>query len=171
MRKLLLLGVLLISQVNFAQYQFRFLDLEYFTLSTSIDPTSSIKEKGLDIVGEGEVVAGFFYAKLGAESFSVLTGGYKDVHAGLGLNFTSGYFNEVRYYAGIRSAVVFRDSGFRWNPGLEAGIDYNLGNNYFVGLRSTLDKRYDQEILGWKPELKFSGFVRLGYKWDYHPRR
>lgn len=170
MRKLLVLGFLLISQINFAQYQFRFIDYEYFTISTSIDPTSSIKEKGLDILGEVEYV-GKVYAKLGVESFSVLTGGYTDFHGAVGLNFTSGYFNKVRYYVGLREAIVWRSTGHMVNFGGEAGIDYNINDHMFVGLRSTLDKRYDQEIFGWNPELKFSGFVRLGYKWDYRPRR
>lgn len=167
MRKLLLVAVLLIIQATFAQgARFRFIDYEYFTISTSIDPTSSINEKGLDIVGEIEYV-GPVYAKLGVESFSVLTGGYTDFHGGVGVNFTSGYFNKIRYYVGVREAIVWRSTGYMANFGGEAGIDYNIGEHMFVGLRSTLDKRYDQEIFGWEPELKVSGFIRLGYKWDY----
>ena len=169
MRKLLLVAILLIAQPTFAQDGFRFNDIEYFTVSTSIDPTSSIKEKGLDIVGEIEYV-GLIYAKVGIESFSKLTGGYQDIHYGVGLNFTSGYFNTLRYYVGWRQAKVDRDGGWRINHGVEAGIDYNASEHFFVGLRATVDKRYDQEILGWTPETKFSGFVRLGYKWDYKPR-
>lgn len=169
MRKLLLVGILLIAQATFAQSGFRFNDIEFFAISTSIDPTSSIKEKGLDIVGEIEY-NGLIYAKVGFESFSKLTGGYQDIHYGIGLNFTSGYFNKLRYYIGFRQARVVRDNTWRINHGLEAGINYNINEHLFVGLRSTLDKRYDQEIFGWKPETKFSGFVTLGYKWDYKPR-
>lgn len=77
MKKLLLLLVLvLVKQVSFAQDGFRFLDKQYFNISTSIDPTSSIKEQGLDVVGELEFV-GPIYAKIGVESFSKLTGGIK----------------------------------------------------------------------------------------------
>lgn len=114
MRKLLLVAILLIAQPTFAQDGFRFNDIEYFTVSTSIDPTSSIKEKGLDIVGEIEYV-GLIYAKVGIESFSKLTGGYQDIHYGVGLNFTSGYFNTLRYYVGFRQARVVRDNTWRIN--------------------------------------------------------
>lgn len=178
MKNLVLLALLLIAQSNFAQ-GFRFIDKEYFTLSTSIDPTSSIKEDGLDVVGEIEYV-GVVYAKFGFESFSALTGGYQDLHYGVGLNFTSGYFDTLRYYIGFRQARVVREDVFqgeltgvkawRIDNGLEAGIDYNINDNLFIGLRSTLDRRNDQEILDWTPETKFSGFIRLGYKWDYKPR-
>jgi hypothetical protein len=169
MKKLLLLVLVLVAQSSFAQDGFRFIDREYFTASASIDPTSSIKEHGLDIVGELEYV-GIIYAKIGVESFSKLTGGYQDIHYGIGLNFTSGYFDTLRYYVGIRQAKVDRDGGWKLNNGLEAGIDYNVNDDLFIGLRSTLDKRHDQEIFGWTPELKFSGFVRLGYKWNCKPR-
>lgn len=171
MKKLLVVGFLLIACLSFAQPpRFRFMDKEYFTVGVSIDPSSSFKEKGLDIVPEIEYV-GPIYAKIGFESFSVLQGGYKDVHFGIGANFTSGYNHTFRYYIGTRHAIVFRDGGYAWNQGLEAGIDYNLTDNFFVGLRSTLDKRNEQKIIfGWEPETKFSGFVRLGYKWDYKPR-
>ena len=45
--------------------------IEFFTLSTSVDPTSSFKEKGIDFVAEIEY-AGSIYVKIGIESFSVL---------------------------------------------------------------------------------------------------
>lgn len=169
MKKLLLVTLMLITQATFAQAPyFRFNDIEFFTASTSIDPTSSIKENGLDVVGELEY-AGLIYAKVGFESFSVLYQGYKDFHYGIGLNFTSGYFNKLRYYVGFRQARVVRDNTWRINQGLEAGIDYNLNEHLFIGLRSTLDKRNDQEIQdsNLKPEIKLSGFIRLGYKWYY----
>ncbi len=170
MKKLLvLLGLLLITQTNFAQNGFRFNHIEFFAISTSIDPTSSVKENGLDIVGEIEY-DGPIYAKVGFESFSALTGGYYDFHYGIGLNFTSGYFNKLRYYVGFRQARVVRADTWRLVNGLEAGINYNINEHLFIGLRATLDKRNDQEIFGWKPETKFSGFITLGYKWDYKPR-
>lgn len=169
MKNVFLLGLILVTQLSIGQDGFRFSKKEYFTVSTSIDPTSSYKEKGLDIVGELEYV-GPIYAKVGFESFSALTGGYQDFHYGIGVNFTSGYFNTIRYYTGFRQAIVFRDGGWRINNGLEAGVDYNINDNFFIGLRSTLDKRYDQEIFSWNPETKFSGFIRLGYKWDYRRR-
>lgn len=168
MKKLLLL--ILVVQTSFSQ-NIRFNDKEYFTISTSIDPMSSIKENGLNIVGEIEYV-GFIYSKVGFESFSVLTGGYKDIHGVFGVNLTSGYFETFRYYGGFRSSMVFRGGSYAWNPGLELGVDYKLSDNFFIGLRSTLDRRNDQRIQDFSliPENQISGFIRLGYRWDYNPR-
>jgi len=157
-----LITLLLFTTVMQAQ-NFRFNQSEYFTISTSIDPSASIKESGLDIVGEIEYV-GVIYAKMGFESFSALTGGYSDIHYGIGLNFTSGYFDKLRYYIGYRQAVVFRDGGHNLNFGLEAGLDYSLSDSWAIGMRTTLDKRNDQKIFGWKAETKLSGFVRVCYK-------
>jgi len=159
-----LITLLLFTTVMQAQ-NFRFNKSEYFTISTSIDPVASIKESGLDIVGEIEYV-GLIYAKMGFESFSALTGGYSDVHYGIGLNFTSGYFDKLRYYIGYRQAVVFRDGGHNLNYGLEAGLDYALSDSFFIGLRAAFDKRNDQKILGWEPEDKLSGSVKFGIKFD-----
>ena len=153
-----------------AQNGFRINKTESFTISTSIDPSASIGENGLDIVGEIEY-SGSIYTKLGFEHFPAMYKGYTDIHAAIGINFTSGYFDSVRYYAGIRTACVFRDSGYGINYGLESGIDYNLTDNLFVGIRATYDYRLEQKaIFGWEPEMKFSGFLRIGYKWKFKNR-
>jgi hypothetical protein len=141
-------------------------DTEYFTVSTSVDPSASFKEKGLDIVAEIEYV-GFIYTKVGIESFSVLYKGYFDTHAAIGINFTSGYFDKYRYYAGMRFSCVFRDDAFAVNPGIEAGIDVFFNESFFIGIRGTVDKRFDQGIFHWPEELKPSGFVRIGYRWNW----
>lgn len=169
MKKLIL--ILLLCNSLFAQKQsfIHFSDKEYFTISTHIDPFASYKEKGLDIVGEIEYV-GFIYAKMGFESFGALTGGYFDIHGAAGLNLNLGLFDQTRLYAGARMAKVDRNGAFRINYGLEAGIQQRLGEHYFIGLRTTLDKRYDQEIFRWKPENKLSGFITFGYRWDYKRR-
>lgn len=169
MKKILSVILLLNVFVCFGQ-RTKFNNKEYFTISASVDPTSSIKEKGLDIVAEIEYV-GLIYTKFGFESFSALKGGYTDIHGGLGVNVTSGYFDTFRYYGGFRSSMVFRNSSYAWNPGLELGIDYKLSDNFFIGLRSTLDRRNDQKIQDYslKPENQISGFIRLGYRWDYNP--
>lgn len=166
-------AILMLIIVNslHAQRNFRINKKEYFTVSSSIDPTSSFKEKGLDFVGEIEYV-GQIYTKVGVEYFSALTGGYRDIHAGMGVNFTSGLYEKTRFYAGVRTAKVNRggEGAFRVIYGLEGGIDHTISDHMFIGLRATLDKRTDQEIFGWQPELKFSGFIRIGYRWDYKKR-
>lgn len=170
MKKILTVILLVNVFLNFGQ-NIKFNNKEYFTLSTSIDPSSSIKEKGLDILAEIEYV-GLIYTKFGFESFSVLKGGYTDIHGALGINLTSGYFEKIRYYGGFRSSMIFRNRSYAWNPGLELGFDYQLSDNFFIGLRSTLDRRNDQKIQDYslKPENQISGFIRLGYRWDYNPR-
>lgn len=160
----ILLSLFFISQIT--SQEIRLNDKEFFTVSLSIDPMASIKEKGLDIVGEIEYV-GFMYGKLGFESFEQLEGGYTDIHAGVGFNLAS-KFDNFRTYGGVRVSKVSRNGTFRVNPGLELGLDYKLNDNTFVGLRSTLDKRFDQEIFRWNPEIKFSGFVRIGYRWNWY---
>ena len=167
MKKLLFL---ILFSIQFIQGQrgLRFNKTESFTISTSIDPNSSFKEKGIDFVGEIEY-SGFVYVKGGFESFSALQGGYKDLHWAIGLNLTCGLLERSRFYAGIRAARVWRgDNGaYRINYGIESGFDYGISDNIFLGLRATIDKRYDQEIFRWRPESKFSGFIRIGYKWYY----
>lgn len=162
----MLISLVAIQFIN-AQHGLRINSREFFTISTSIDPFGSIKEQGLDIVGEIEYV-GFIYAKAGFESFAALYGGYTEIHGSMGLNLTAGMFEKVRLYGGLRLAKVNRGSyGFRPIYGIEGGVDYDISERFFIGIRGTIDKRYDQEIFGWSPELKCSGFIRLGYKWFY----
>lgn len=150
-----------------AQNGLRINKTEFFTVSTSIDPSASIKEKGFDVVGEIEY-AGLVYIKAGFESFSALHGGYTDIHGAVGINLTSGYFEQWRYYAGARISNVWRDGGFGTNYGLESGIDYNVSDNFFIGLRAVYDYRLEQKaIYGWNPEMKFNGFIRIGYRWNF----
>ena len=168
MKKIIIILALL-SQTTKAQSNFRINDREFFTLSTSIDPYASYKEKGIDIVGEIEYV-GVIYAKAGFESFESLYGGYTDIHGAIGLNFVSGYNGEFRYYAGGRTAKVWREDSWRINYGLECGVDYAINENFFVGGRATYDKRLDQEIFGWNPENKLNFFLKFGYKWFWKNR-
>lgn len=167
MKKLYILILCSIQFVN-GQQGLRLNKIEFFTLSTSVDPSSSFKEKGIDFVGELEY-AGSIYVKIGIEGFSALQGGYNDLHWALGLNLTSGLYERSRFYTGLRAACIWRggEGAYRINYGFESGFDYSLSHNIFMGLRATVDKRSDQEIFGWKPETKFSGFIRIGYKWYY----
>lgn len=166
MKKLII--ALLFFNVAMAQTGFRLNPTEYFTARVFVDPTSYIKENGLDLGTEIEFVGKGGYVKLGVESFSVLEGGYTDLHAGGGVTFTSGMYEDWRYYAGVRTACVWRNGGYGINYGLEGGIDYDVLPNLAVGLRCTYDYRAEQEIIfNWKPETKFSGFVTVSYKWYF----
>lgn len=168
MKKIIL--ALLFTNIALGQTHtgFRLNPTEFFTVSVFTDPTSSIKENGLDIGTEIEFVGKGGYVKLGVESFSVLEGGYTDLHAGGGISLTSGMYEDWRYYAGARVACVWRDGGYGINYGAEGGIDYDIAHNLAIGLRATYDYRAEQEIIfNWKPETKFSGFIRICYKWYY----
>lgn len=168
--KKLLTSLIIIIYLNVNAQGLRFPDKEFFTVSISADPKASINEKGIDYVGELEY-AGKIYTKIGFESFSALQGGYTDIHCGIGANLTSGYFDQIRYYAGTRIACVFRDNGHAINYCLEAGIDYNISDSFFVGLRGTLDKRNDQKVIfNWTAETIPSAFIRIGYKWYFKNR-
>lgn len=158
--------MVLCGQLSISQ-GFRVNQTEFFTVSFSADPKASINEHGLNYLIEAEY-AGFMYVKVGTEQFSALQGGYKDAHFAMGINFTSGYFENMRYYAGIRSALVFRDGGHGVNYGLEAGIQFNVTEHIYLGARITWDYRLEQKIIfGWEPEKKFSTFGTIGYRWDW----
>lgn len=162
MRNRLTLLLLLLSLTVSAQFKFN--DVEYFTVSTFMDPSASVKEKGLDIGVELEYV-GFIYAKVGFESFSALKGGYFDGHGAVGVNLM--YNDKWRNYTGIRLAIVKRNGATNPLFGIEGGIDYNIADNLFLGLRATYDYRGDAKAFGWDEFWRASGFIRLGYKWDY----
>ncbi|PIF30167.1 hypothetical protein CLU81_0575 [Flavobacterium sp. 9] len=168
MKSLFLILVFLFCEIVFSQNGLRFSEKEFFTASISISPVASIKEEGADFVGEIEY-SGFVYTKAGFESFSALYGGYWDVHGAIGMSLTSGLFEKTRFYSGIRLARVGRGHEGAWRPmfGLEGGVELNLTDNFFVGIRVTYDKRDDQEIFGLSREMKASGFFRFGYKWYY----
>jgi hypothetical protein len=166
----IIITLLLVSTLSFSQSEFRLNKKETFNVTATVDPAASYHEKGIDFVSELEY-SGPIYAKLGIESFAALYAGYADIHGAMGLNFTSGMYEKFRYYGGIRLAKVWRGDSSRVMFGQELGIDYNLSDNVFIGVRFTRDKRTDQEIFNWTPETKYSNFIRIGYKWDWKNNR
>lgn len=160
----IIITVLLLSiSTLFAQNRFvHFNQDEFFTASLAVDPTSSIKENGLNVVAEIEY-AGIIYAKAGVESFAELAGGYWDYHGAIGINLM---FGNIRTYVGARGAIVARNNATNGVPGFEAGFDIPIGN-WFIGARATYDKRYDMLAVGYTPIWRESGFIRIGYKWDF----
>jgi hypothetical protein len=82
---------------------FHLKDSEDFTLSLITDPRASFKEGGLFIGAEIEY-SGAVYTRVGISNFAVLKDGY-------GVDWrnwrtSSGYFDTVRYYTGIRLGVI-----------------------------------------------------------------
>jgi len=164
--KKLLFAFMLVGMTASAQ---QFGTSEYFTASAYVDPAGSIAETGINFGAELELVNYGMYVKAGFQSFDKLEGGYFDVAGAGGVNVTWGIFEEVRTYAGIRLGFIKR--GYKVNDsqtyplfGFESGIDYNVSESFFVGLRSTYDYRSDFLWSGAKEEYQFSGFVRAGFK-------
>ena len=139
---------------------FQFKETENFTLSTIIDPRASIKEGGLFIGAEIEY-SGKIYTRAGIANFSVLKDGYTEIIGGIGLKFSSGYFENIRYYTGVRLGVIKRKAA-NATAGLEAGIDFKIGEKAFIGLRTSYDYRSDQAFYDYPNHMIGSGYVRIG---------
>jgi len=127
-----------------------------------IDPYASFKENGLHIGGEIEYV-GSVYTRFSISNFTALNEGYTDILGSVGASFTSGWFENTRYYTGIRLGVIYRNTTYPTIGG-ECGVDFMLNNSTFIGLRSTYDYRSDFEFYGTPNEWRYSGFIRVGTK-------
>lgn len=160
MKNLILL--LLVNSFAFAQCGFRLNKTEYFATAIAVDLGASIKEKGLNIGAEIEYVRSI-YIKASITNFAVLKDGYTDITGSAGISFTSGYFEKFRYYAGGRLGLIYRSAIYP-TEGVEAGIDYMISKNTFIGIRNTYDYRSDQEFYDSPNEMRYSGFVKLGFK-------
>jgi hypothetical protein len=159
MKQILILILILTPLTSFSQRGFRLNDKEFFATAIVLDPN---KEHGINIGVEIEYV-GPIYTKLSVTSFAVLQDGYLDTTGSVGLSFTSGYFNKVRYYTGARIGLIHRRVTYP-TTGLEAGIDIMLTDKVFIGIRSTYDYRSDFEFYDWYNEMRYSGFIKIGLK-------
>lgn len=157
MKKIIVL--LLITAL--ANAQFRLNKKESFNIAVVIDPNASIKEKGINIGAEIEYV-GSVYTKLSVTSFQVLQDGYLDTTGSFGLSFTSGYFEKMRYYSGVRLGLIHRKATYP-TAGIEGGVDFMVSDKVFVGIRSTYDKRGDADFYDGS-QWRYSGFVKIGIK-------
>lgn len=163
MKKLLLLAISLLGLTSNAQ-NFDFGKSRYFTASVSIDPSATIKEKSPNLVGEIEVVNACFYVKASVQVLPALKGGYIDYGGAVGLNFQSGYFDNIRYYTGVRMGTIRREMYGYPLIGFEGGVDVQLTDKLFIGFRGTGDYRSDFKYSGADPEMRFSSFGRIGVK-------
>jgi len=153
--------LLLFTAITNAQ-MLRFNETEYFTTSIILDPSASFKENGLFIGGEIEYV-GLIYTRAGIATFATLEDGYTEVIGGIGINLTSGYFDKVRYYGGLRLGVIVRQSA-NATAGIECGFDVSISDTIFIGLRATYDYRSDFAFYDYPNEMRFTGLIRVGVK-------
>lgn len=132
--------------------------------------------KGLNYVIEAGYT-GKIYALVGFEQFSALKGGeiegkqldgYTSFHGAIGFNLTHGHREQFKYNAGIRIVKAYRgplkEKRFRPFVGWEGGITYQFKNGFGIGLRGTLDHRYDQDIFDWEVTHVGSAYLALTYK-------
>jgi len=159
---ILIVILALICGVANAQSNFRLNRVDSFNFAVVIDPSASIKESGLQIGAEIEYV-GLVYTRSSITSFAALEGGYVDFIGAAGLNFTSGMWEQIRYYAGLRAGVISRGGNGYPTLGTEIGIDYVIGS-LVLGVRMTRDKRGDFEFYNEPSEMRNSGFVKIGVK-------
>jgi len=150
------------TALMYGQSNFRLNKTESFNFAIVIDPSASIEKKGLNIGAEIEYNY-LMYIRASVTSFNQLKGGYVDFIGAAGLNFTSGYFDQIRYYAGGRLGVISRSGNGYATAGIECGIDYTIGR-LVLGLRATRDKRGDFEFYNESPEMRNSGGVKIGWK-------
>jgi hypothetical protein len=137
-------------------------DTEDFTVSVIADPRASFNASGLFIGAEIEY-SGAIYTRVGISNFAVLKDGYTELIGGIGLNFSSGYFEKFRYYTGIRLGIIKRQSA-NATAGIEAGMDFMINDNLFIGMRATYDYRSDFKFYDYPNEMRGSGFIRIGTK-------
>jgi hypothetical protein len=162
MKKLLILAFLIISMITNAQI--KFIDKEYFTASIAIDPNATIKD-GINITPELELISYWKYVKVNSQIQPDLLGGYFDIAGTFGINLTEGRFNQWRAYSGLRLGHIWRASYGYPLVGFEGGIDYNINDKLFIGVRSTGDYRSDFKYSGAEPSMRYSGTIRIGTKW------
>jgi hypothetical protein len=158
MKTLLLLLVVGIS----ANAQFRLNDEQTSTLNLIVDPVASIKEEGIYFGAELTHNAHFLYIRTGLHFFPVLEDGYAEWNNALGLNFTSGYFNDTKYYIGFTGGLIKRN-GVHPTGGFEAGIEQMLTESLFIGGRLSYVKRGDADFYDGEP-WEHNGYLTIGIK-------
>lgn len=140
------------------------------SISISYDPVGSNKEKGFNFIIEIRHTNKWFYVKGIVQSFSALVGGYQDFQGGIGLNLTTGQFDQVRYYAGIKGGLIIRGlNGSAYGglvkvypvSGLEIGFDLKIIKGLHLGLKATRDTREDAKYTGGLPQAINNGNIVL----------
>ena len=86
---------------------------------------------------EIELVENAFYVKTGIQVNPGLVGGYIDYAGAIGFNLTSGIFENIRYYGGIRLGTIIRNGNGYPLFGYETGFNVDITDKIFIGLRST----------------------------------
>lgn len=175
---LILAFIALCSTVN-AQ----FIDKQYTQISVYADPVATHKENGLYIGAEITKVMYGFYASLSISHFEALNPNYTDIVSTMGVNFNLFHFDNVRYYAGLRTGVILREGPFGMFGGT-AGFDFRISSHLaetqlHIGPRFYIDYREDQKnkfygdsdgyergVITNNPLLQENGAIVLTISWN-----
>jgi len=179
MKKTILIIILAIGFTANAQW-ISLPEEESFQFTTWIDVVSAINEEitpphtGIEITYMG---GGF--VSLGISYFD-LTPAYFDITGSGGINLNLFNFDRVRYYAGGRIGVEFRESNPYPLVGAVLGFDWKATDNFSIGLRGWFDYRSSQDnqfygddsayqsvLIIDNPMTQENGAIVLNYTWDW----
>jgi hypothetical protein len=164
--KAILFFVLLLSITEVSAQSLRFGDSEYFTCSAFGNPSASIKGTELNYGVDIELVSYAKYVRFGVNRFENLEGSYTDFIGSSGLNLTSGYFNSMRYYSGLRLGLIYRIENVYPTAGVEGGFDVDLAKDLYIGLKVTYDYRSDMIAITLPVKWEESTSIRIGYAFE-----
>ncbi len=120
--------------------------------------TSTNYTKGFEIRGEFEN----WYIGFNAENF------LKDKEFYFGWGFSVGAFkeyNDFTFFGGAKVGFMRVNNNSKPLFGLETEIDYNISENFFIGLRGSVDIYFDSpSVEEPKTITLIRPFIKLGYK-------
>jgi len=158
MKKILLLSLFAL-QVNAQELNFG--STEYTTISVTIEPASSVKEKSLNATFEFQYSVHWLYIKPSVQILPSIN--YVDTALGLGILLDKGYYQDWVFYSGIRLGYIHRGATYPLF-GWECGFDRKITDNLYLGLRATYDWRTDFDFSQADAEYQFNGGIKLTYK-------
>ncbi|OOG78325.1 hypothetical protein [Flavobacterium sp. A45] len=163
--KLTFICIFLFSVIGVSAQGLRFGDSEYFTLSAFGSPPTSLNEKNLNFGVDIELVSYAKYVRFGVNRFENLEGAYTDFIGSAGLNLTSGYFDKLRYYGGLRLGLIYRTNVYP-TGGLECGVDVDLSKDLYIGIKAGYGYRSDLMAISLPTKWEESTSVRVGYAFE-----
>lgn len=164
--KFKLIYILLISSIGVSAQELRFVDSEYFTCSVYGSPSAFMNGSDFNFGLDIELVSFAKYVRFGVNRFENIESDFTYLIGSIGLNLTSGYFNTLRYYSGLRLGLINRNSSMFPTTGVECGIDVDLSKDLYVGIKATYDYRTDKVAIELPKKWEESACFRIGYAFD-----
>jgi hypothetical protein len=159
MKKTIILSLFLSSVIT--QAQLHFSDNVTNNIGIHFEPTSSFRENSFNSTFYFEHISHFGYLKPSIQILPELEDGYIDFALNAGLTMFNGIFEKQRIYAGVRLGLIKRGTITYPLAGLEAGINFKLGNSFIIGARTSMDWREDFKYTFGDPSVQFNGALTL----------